>query len=66
MYFSKKTAEPIPEQQTSIWTCSTDQCSGWMREDFSFHTSPSCPFCHAEMVRDTRMLPPLFNHTVKR
>ncbi|RAV20099.1 cold-shock protein [Paenibacillus contaminans] len=66
MYFSKKAFEPIQEQETSVWMCTTDRCSGWMREDFAFEKSPSCPFCHADMVKDTKMLPPLSNYTQKK
>jgi len=63
VYFSKKAAVPIEEEETDIWACTTDGCSCWMRENFSFEKSPTCPFCQGEMTRDTRMLPVLANHT---
>lgn len=65
MYFSKKAAIPVEEEQTDIWSCSSEDCTGWMRDNFSFENSPSCPFCHSDMVKDTRMLPVLLNHSKK-
>ncbi|PZE19792.1 cold-shock protein [Paenibacillus xerothermodurans] len=62
MYFSKKTMEPVQEEQTSVWMCSNDGCSCWMREDFSLEDSPHCPICQSEMVKNTKMLPLLTNH----
>ncbi|HZG14540.1 MAG TPA: cold-shock protein [Candidatus Bathyarchaeia archaeon] len=59
MYHSKKNIEPIPEQQTSVWMCTGDDCSCWMRENYSFEKLPTCPICHSKMVKETKMLPPL-------
>ncbi|WP_188531430.1 cold-shock protein [Paenibacillus abyssi] len=59
MYYSKKNVEPIPEEQTAIWTCSSDSCSCWMRDDFSFQTEPVCPICNSVMSEDSRLLPVL-------
>ncbi|MBA2942777.1 MULTISPECIES: cold-shock protein [Paenibacillus] len=66
MYFSKKSMEPVPEEQTNIWTCSTEQCSCWMRDNFSFDESPECPICHSAMVKDSKMLPTLSNTSSRR
>ncbi|TXK74808.1 cold-shock protein [Paenibacillus sp. N3.4] len=66
MYFSKKSLEPVPEEQTSIWTCSTEQCSCWMRDNFSFDESPVCPICQSSMVKDLKMLPTLSNTSSRR
>ncbi|MFD0694547.1 cold-shock protein [Paenibacillus sp. GCM10027628] len=66
MYFSKKTLEPVQEEETSIWTCSTDQCSCWMRDNFSFDESPVCPICNSAMVKDMKMLPALTNTSSRR
>ncbi|TDF97114.1 cold-shock protein [Paenibacillus piri] len=62
MYFSKKATEPIQEEQTSVWMCSNEGCSCWMRENFSLVESPLCPLCQSEMVKHTKMLPLLLNH----
>lgn len=61
--FSKKPIEEIPEEHTSIWSCSNEDCNGWMRSNFSFEEEPLCPLCHAPMTNDTKMLPILTNHT---
>ncbi|MFC5450797.1 cold-shock protein [Paenibacillus aestuarii] len=66
MYFSKKTLEPVQEEETSIWSCSTEQCTCWMRDNFSFNESPVCPICNSTMVKDTRMLPALTNTSSRR
>lgn len=63
MYFSKKAIVPVEEEETDVWTCSTDGCTCWMRDNFSFEKSPTCPFCQGEMTKDTRMLPVLMNHS---
>ncbi|MCU6791662.1 MULTISPECIES: cold-shock protein [Paenibacillus] len=62
MYFSKKNMEPVQEEQTSVWVCSKEGCSCWMRENFSLQKSPLCPICKSEMVKNSKMLPLLNNH----
>jgi hypothetical protein len=61
--FPKKVVEEIPEEDTSIWSCSNDDCFGWMRDDFSFENVPTCPLCHSEMSQNIRLLPILVNNT---
>ncbi|MCE5168402.1 cold-shock protein [Paenibacillus profundus] len=63
MYYSKKNIEPVPDEQTSIWSCSSEDCSCWMRENLTFEKTPSCPLCQSSMVINTKMLPPLMYHT---
>ncbi|SEC47884.1 cold-shock protein [Paenibacillus sp. GP183] len=65
MYFSKKNMEAVPEEQTSVWMCSTENCTCWMRENFSFEESPICPICKSVMVREMKMLPNLTNTNKK-
>ncbi|QDP41307.1 cold-shock protein [Radiobacillus deserti] len=55
-YFNNK-KEPVPEVETTIWSCTSDSCSGWMRESFSFEAEPSCPLCQSEMVKEEKVLP---------
>ncbi|XEC97770.1 cold-shock protein [Paenibacillus tarimensis] len=59
IYYSKKQVEPIPEEQTAIWTCSKDGCGCWMRSDFSFQAEPVCPICNSAMSEDMKLLPVL-------
>lgn len=61
MYFAKK-VEPIEEKETEVWTCSNESCSCWMRDNFSFENSPTCPLCQSQMSKGTRMLPVLLNY----
>ncbi|TLS37416.1 cold-shock protein [Pseudalkalibacillus caeni] len=56
-FFSKQQPEPIPEVETSVWSCTNDGCSGWMRENFSFEATPACPLCASTMQPEVRMLP---------
>ncbi|MCC2685564.1 MAG: cold-shock protein [Paenibacillaceae bacterium] len=61
MYFAKKVQEPVQEEETNVWVCGDDACGCWMREDFSFEQSPSCPICRNSMIKNSKMLPALNN-----
>lgn len=61
MFYAKKAALPIEEVQTTVWSCSNEQCDCWMRENFSFHNEPLCPICESHMIQGIRMLPVLSN-----
>ncbi len=60
-----KTVLDIPKENTSIWSCSSDSCSGWMRVNFAFLNNPACPLCSSTMVNDMRILPILANNNKK-
>ncbi|WP_166243258.1 cold-shock protein [Paenibacillus turpanensis] len=63
MYYSKKNqAEEIPNQMTAVWSCTQDDCNGWMREDFSFETIPTCWRCQSPMEKSMKSLPVLNNN----
>lgn len=66
MYNRKNAVEEIPEVNTAIWTCVTDTCKGWMRDNFSFQEVPTCPLCHSTMMKGEKMLPVLINHNDAR
>lgn len=57
--FSRGRKEPLPEVETNVWACTSDDCQGWMRESFSFDKEPACPLCEASMELEVRMLPGL-------
>ncbi|MEI3606434.1 cold-shock protein [Pseudogracilibacillus sp. SE30717A] len=59
MAFSRGPKEPLPEVETNVWSCTNDECQGWMRESFSFETEPECPLCQSNMEQEVRMLPTL-------
>jgi len=66
MYSRKKPIEELPQEETAIWQCVSDDCIGWMRDDFSFEEVPTCYLCSSPMVSATRMLPALVNTTKMR
>lgn len=61
MYSRKPTFEELPEAMTAIWTCTGENCKGWMRANFSFEDEPACPYCQSEMISEMRSLPILVN-----
>lgn len=61
MNYRKKTIEEIPEENTAVWSCISDDCNGWMRDNFAFDYIPVCPLCSSEMVKGTKLLPQLIN-----
>ena len=62
MYNSRKRPlEDLPEEVTSIWSCTNEQCNGWMRDNFSFSNEPTCPQCQSAMVKSEKKLSILVN-----
>jgi len=57
MAFSRRSKEPVPEVETNVWSCTNEDCQGWMRESFSFAKEPECPLCKSEMEQEVRVLP---------
>ncbi|MFB4164686.1 cold-shock protein [Alteribacillus sp. JSM 102045] len=55
-YYNGRKEAP-PEVETKVWSCTNDDCAGWMRENFTFESEPSCPLCQSEMIKDTKTLP---------
>jgi hypothetical protein len=47
----------IPIVETKIWSCSEGNCNGWMRDEFTLESTPTCPFCQSEMKEDIKLLP---------
>ena len=67
MYNSrKKQLEEIPQEMTAIWSCSNEDCNGWMRENFAFSSQPDCPQCGNVMVKGERKLTVLVNSTLNQ
>ncbi|WP_317968161.1 cold-shock protein [Paenibacillus sp. CCS19] len=62
MYYSRKRpTEDIPQVSTPIWSCTDENCRGWMRDNFVFSSVPVCSICQSEMVRDEKMLAVVVN-----
>jgi hypothetical protein len=56
MYSRKKTVEELPTELTVVWSCSSEQCKGWMRDNFSLSEAPVCFLCQSPMIKEERML----------
>lgn len=61
MYHRRKPLEEIPHEDTLIWSCQTEGCKSWMRDNFAFETVPTCPLCNAAMVSSMKVLPLIVN-----
>ena len=61
MYFRKKSLEDIPTEDTAIWSCTQECCTGWMRDNFAFEYVPTCWQCNSPMTRSMKILPLLVN-----
>lgn len=61
MYFRKKPVLNLPQEETAVWSCTKEECSGWVRDDFAFQQVPSCWQCGSPMTRSMKMLPKLVN-----
>ncbi|RKP49973.1 hypothetical protein D7Z26_19335 [Cohnella endophytica] len=62
MYNSrKKPLEDVPMELTVIWSCSDENCKGWMRDNFVFSMVPVCPQCQSNMIKSERMLAAVVN-----
>ncbi|MFM9280614.1 cold-shock protein [Paenibacillus jiagnxiensis] len=57
--YKRHVPEPIPEENTEVWSCTNHDCNGWMRTGFTFNGEPSCPLCDSSMTQEIRMLPVL-------
>ncbi|MCC3376821.1 cold-shock protein [Cohnella sp. REN36] len=62
MYHSrKKPPEEVALEPTTIWSCTSEDCNGWIRDNFSFADHPQCLLCGSEMEKGEKMLPALVN-----
>jgi hypothetical protein len=61
MFSRRHQVEEVPEELTDIWSCSSDDCKSWMRDNFAFDAEPACTQCGSSMVKEARMLPTLNN-----
>lgn len=61
MYFRKKALEDLPQEDTAIWSCTKEGCTGWMRDNFAFQYVPTCWQCNSPMTRSMKILPMLVN-----
>ena len=60
MYRRNNTEEVIPEE-TKVWECTSSECKGWIRDNFTSNDEHKCPLCGSEMTPGTRMLQAINN-----
>ncbi|SFI81228.1 Cold-inducible protein YdjO [Paenibacillus sp. UNC496MF] len=67
MYNSRKRI-PVeyPTEMTAIWSCTKDDCNGWMRQRYSFEDSPVCAQCGSPMEACEKELPILYDSGLDR
>jgi hypothetical protein len=53
--------EEIKTEETKIWCCTSEDCNGWIRDNFKSSDSPECPLCKSEMVSSSKELQVLEN-----
>ncbi|MFX3625505.1 MAG: cold-inducible protein YdjO-related protein [Ectobacillus sp.] len=59
MHWSKKKDSLDQERKrenVAVWECESNDCLGWMRQNFSFDDHPTCPLCGAKMKSGERLL----------
>ncbi|MRX70790.1 hypothetical protein GJU40_01245 [Bacillus lacus] len=56
--------EKPPESVVKVWSCGSETCNGWMRDNFKHSEEPDCPLCGHAMVVSERTLPILENFPV--
>ncbi|MFP4974961.1 cold-shock protein [Paenibacillus sp. CN-4] len=61
LYYSRKKLIDLPEEMTTIWSCTTEKCNGWIRDNFVFLIQPICGQCNSPMVKSEKMLPIIAN-----
>lgn len=61
--YKRNNAEEIIPEETKVWECTSDECKGWIRDNFTSNASeqPVCPLCGSEMVLTTKMLQAINN-----
>ncbi len=67
MYPRKRSLEDLPKAVTDVWSCSKEDCNGWIRDDYSFEDVPVCRQCKSPMIRSRKEVPILTSsdHTWK-
>ena len=64
MYYSRRRPlEDFPKEMTAIWSCTREDCKGWMRNNYSFEDVPACPQCKSPMISSMKNLPILLDST---
>ncbi|MFT4417219.1 cold-shock protein [Fredinandcohnia humi] len=62
MAFGRKPVEEIVTEETKVWVCTSEDCNGWLRDNFKSSQEPACPLCSSEMEATTKLLQVVDNH----
>ncbi|MES5952201.1 cold-inducible protein YdjO-related protein [Bacillus fungorum] len=56
MYW-RKNDKPVEDPEAiAVWECTSEDCRGWMRKNFSLEEEPKCPLCKNDMNSSERLL----------
>ncbi|MFD0049555.1 cold-shock protein [Actinomycetes bacterium NPDC127524] len=59
--YKRNNVEEVPPEETKVWECTSEDCKGWIRDNFTSSDKPSCPLCGSEMKEGTKMLQAINN-----
>ncbi|ANE47685.1 hypothetical protein SY83_16920 [Paenibacillus swuensis] len=59
--YRKVLYEDLPKEDTTIWSCEKEGCTGWIRDNFAFESAPLCHQCSSTMITSVKLLPTLVN-----
>ncbi|MFS0863346.1 cold-shock protein [Fredinandcohnia sp. 179-A 10B2 NHS] len=62
MAFGRRPVEEIVTEETKVWECSSEDCNGWLRDNFKSTQEPLCPLCNSQMESTTKLLQVVDNH----
>jgi len=63
MAFARRNEEEIITKETKIWECISEDCKGWIRDNFKSSENPRCPLCQSEMKENVKVLQVVENHS---
>ncbi|RSK26666.1 cold-shock protein [Bacillus sp. HMF5848] len=63
MAFGRRFVEEVPVEETKIWQCTSEDCNGWVRDNFRGSKEASCPLCNSPMEEGYKELAVVQNHS---
>jgi rRNA maturation endonuclease Nob1 len=59
--YRRNNMEEIVLEEIKVWECVSEDCKGWIRDNFTSNDEHMCPLCGSEMQTGTRMLQAINN-----
>jgi hypothetical protein len=59
--YKRNNMEEIPPEETKVWECTSEECKGWVRDNFTYSDEAKCPLCGSDMKESTKMLQAINN-----